>query len=112
MSKKRTFTVVLEPEADDGGYSVHCPALPGCHSQGETRSEAPANIKEAIQLVWEVRESDAMAPEVVIAQLVGPPEEWALVAAEIGHILRARHDDGLPLTIETAQVEVSIGVPA
>ena len=42
------FKVVLEPE-EDGGYSVHCPALKGCHSQGETVEEALTNIKEAIE---------------------------------------------------------------
>ena len=42
------FKVVLEPE-EDGGYCVHCPALKGCHSQGETVEEALANIKEAIE---------------------------------------------------------------
>ncbi|MCK4224765.1 MAG: type II toxin-antitoxin system HicB family antitoxin [candidate division Zixibacteria bacterium] len=42
------FKVILEPE-EDGGYSVHCPALKGCHSQGETMEEALANIKEAIE---------------------------------------------------------------
>ena len=41
------FKVILEPEKD-GGYSVHCPALKGGHSQGETVEEALANIKEAI----------------------------------------------------------------
>lgn len=44
------FTVILEPEPQAGGYSVHVAALPGCHSQGETREEALANIKEAIEL--------------------------------------------------------------
>ena len=44
------FTVVLERELEAGGYSVHVPALPGCHSQGETRDEALDNIKEAIEL--------------------------------------------------------------
>lgn len=42
------FKVVLEPE-EEGGFSVHCPALKGCHSQGETEEEALANIKEAIE---------------------------------------------------------------
>ena len=41
--------IVLEQE-EDGTYSVHCPALKGCHSQGETREEALRNIQEAIQL--------------------------------------------------------------
>ena len=30
------FTVVIEPDADEGGYVVHCPALQGCWSQDET----------------------------------------------------------------------------
>ncbi len=36
------------------GWSVNCPALPGCHSQGTTRAEALENINEAIQLWIEV----------------------------------------------------------
>jgi len=45
--------IVLEEE-EDGTFSVHCPALKGCHSQGETRDEALQNIQEAIQLYLEV----------------------------------------------------------
>jgi len=45
--------IILEQE-EDGGYSVHCPALKGCHSQGETREEALKNIQEAIELYLEV----------------------------------------------------------
>ncbi len=41
------FKVVLE-EAEEGGYIVSCPALPGCHSQGDNAEEALKNIKEAI----------------------------------------------------------------
>ncbi len=43
------YTVVLEQEAD-GGYVASVPALPGCFSQGDTREEALANIREAIEL--------------------------------------------------------------
>ncbi len=32
----------------DEGYSVWCPALPGCWSQGQTEQEAMENIKDAI----------------------------------------------------------------
>ncbi len=31
------------------GYDAHCPALQGCHSQGDTLEEAIENIKDAIQ---------------------------------------------------------------
>lgn len=41
------FKVVLQ-EAEEGGYIVSCPALPGCHSQGDNVDEALKNIKEAI----------------------------------------------------------------
>jgi predicted RNase H-like HicB family nuclease len=43
------YTVVLEQE-QDGGYVASVPALPGCVSQGDTREEALANIREAIEL--------------------------------------------------------------
>lgn len=33
-----------------GGYVVTVPSLPGCYSQGDTRAEALANIREAIDL--------------------------------------------------------------
>ena len=32
----------------DEGYSISCPGLPGCRSQGETEEEALENIKDAI----------------------------------------------------------------
>jgi predicted RNase H-like HicB family nuclease len=33
----------------DEGYSVSCPGLPGCWSQGKTEAQAIDNIKDAIQ---------------------------------------------------------------
>ncbi len=48
----RRFRVVLEKEKE-GGFHVFCPALPGCHTQGETTDEAIQNIREAIQLYVE-----------------------------------------------------------
>ena len=46
------FKVLLEPE-EAGGYVAVCPALAGCYSQGDTVTEAMANIKEAIELCLE-----------------------------------------------------------
>ena len=40
--------VVIRRDKVDGGYVASCPALPGCHSQGENLSEVRANIREAI----------------------------------------------------------------
>jgi len=42
------FAVTFEHD-EDGYIVVSCPALPGCHSQGRTKEEATANIREAIQ---------------------------------------------------------------
>ena len=44
-----TRQVILHP-AEEGGYWVEVPSLPGCFSQGDTREEALENIKEAIAL--------------------------------------------------------------
>jgi predicted RNase H-like HicB family nuclease len=40
--------VIIYP-GEDGYWVAECPSLPGCVSQGETRTEAIANIREAIQ---------------------------------------------------------------
>lgn len=49
--------IILEP-SDEGGYSVYVPSLPGCISEGDSKEEAIANIKEAIELYLEPIEDD------------------------------------------------------
>jgi len=66
------FVATLDRD-EDGVWIAECPSIPGCVSQGETREEAIANIREAIAACLEVRA-----------------------------------ERGLPLTIETQQVEVAI----
>jgi predicted RNase H-like HicB family nuclease len=46
------YTAIFEVQPD-GGYHVMCPALPGCHSEGDTLEEATANILEAITVYLE-----------------------------------------------------------
>lgn len=41
------YRVIIEQD-EDGMYVVQCPSLPGCVSQGCTRDEARANIRDAI----------------------------------------------------------------
>ena len=48
----RDFDVVLL-EDETGGYVAVVPALPGCHTQGDTLAEVMENAKEAIDLYWE-----------------------------------------------------------
>jgi len=43
------YTVIIH-DAEEGGYWVEVPALPGCFSQGETIEEALQNVREAITL--------------------------------------------------------------
>lgn len=42
----RDFDVVLL-EDERGGYGAIVPALPGCHTQGDTLAQVMENIKEA-----------------------------------------------------------------
>ena len=41
------YRVIIEQD-EDGMFVAECPTLPGCISQGQTRVEAVANIKDAI----------------------------------------------------------------
>lgn len=96
------LTVILAPERG-GRYSVICPAVPGCVSQGDSLEEALTNIREAILLCLEVRrESGAPSP-------VETPE---IIAREIRECLEDRAAEGLPLTIETREVNLEVEVAA
>lgn len=66
------FVATLDRD-EDGVWIAECPSIPGCVSQGDSREEALANIREAIAACLEVRA-----------------------------------ERGMPLTIETRQVEVAI----
>ncbi|HEX8163898.1 MAG TPA: type II toxin-antitoxin system HicB family antitoxin [Pyrinomonadaceae bacterium] len=70
------FNVTIDRD-EDGVWIAECPSIPGCVSQGATKHEAIANVKEAIALCLEVRS-----------------------------------EKGLPLTIETQQVEIEIEAAA
>ncbi len=52
MTNSLTYTVFYEA-APEGGFVALVPALPGCHSLGDTIEEAEANIREAIELYLE-----------------------------------------------------------
>lgn len=54
---------VLIYQDEDGYFIAEVPSLPGCISQGESRTEALNNIKEAIALHIEVlRDRDEPIP--------------------------------------------------
>jgi predicted RNase H-like HicB family nuclease len=64
------FAVTIDRD-EDGVWVAECPSIPGCVSQGHSKDEALANVKDAIRLCLEVRA-----------------------------------ERGMPLTVETQQVEV------
>ncbi len=90
------YTVILLPEVV-GGYSIICPALPGCASQGETLPEAIANIQEAAEGWLEswVKSGNAIPSET--AEIVGEEAKQCLIDREL---------DGFPLILETRLVEI------
>ena len=62
----RQFDVVLE-RAEEGGFVVSVPDLPGVWTQGETRDEALANVSDAIAGYLETLEAEGWpVPEPVI----------------------------------------------
>ncbi len=62
------YRVLIEQD-EDGVFVAEVPSLPGCISQGHTREEATANIKEAIALYLESLEAhdEAVPPPITSA---------------------------------------------
>ena len=50
------YKVVLQHSRE--GYSVSCPGLPGCWSQGSTLEEAIQNMRDAVQIYLRARGED------------------------------------------------------
>lgn len=67
------YRVLIEQDGD-GVFVAEVPSLPGCISQGQTRAEALANIREAIGVYLESLESHG--------EPVPPPITEELVEAE------------------------------
>ncbi len=64
-----TYKVVLQRTEEN--FSVYCPGLPGCWSQGDTEEEAIENIKDAIHeylaAVYEsVKDAEVREVEVMV----------------------------------------------
>ena len=63
------FVITLD-DGEDGYIVASCPALPGCHSQGESKEEAIANIKEAIEgYIASIREQGEAMPTQVVEEV-------------------------------------------
>jgi len=55
--KNLQFKVLIEQD-EDGVFVASVPAIPGCHTQGDTYEEAVKGIQEAIELCLEVAKND------------------------------------------------------
>lgn len=66
---KTKFKIVLEKE-EAGGYTVFVPALPGCHTQGDTIEEALGNAREAIECYIESLKKDGLPIPTTSEELV------------------------------------------
>jgi predicted RNase H-like HicB family nuclease len=62
------FKVILEL-AEEGGYVVYVPSLPGCISEGDSKEEALKNIKEAIELYLEPTENPVLVNSAEVAEV-------------------------------------------
>jgi predicted RNase H-like HicB family nuclease len=60
QTEKTMRQIVVYP-GEDGYWVSECPSLPGCISQGKTREEAVANMKEAIRGYIAALEEDHLA---------------------------------------------------
>ncbi len=65
-----TFKIELIEEPD-GGFIANVPALPGCHTQGDSFNDVIENIKDAIQLYLDVLYDESTSkPSEVHSQIV------------------------------------------
>ena len=57
----KTFTAVIEKDAETGIFVGYIPGFPGAHSQGDTLEELNANLQEVLELLLEEGEPDLEA---------------------------------------------------
>ncbi len=77
-----TYTVLLEPDPDEGGFTVTVAELPGCITQGETVDEALAMAQEVIAPHLEGLAEDGLP--VPVEQI---PLQLAAVEVDVGALV-------------------------
>jgi len=68
----RSFTAVIEQDADTGLYVGYVPGFPGAHSQGETLDELQRNLHEVVEMLLEDGEP-ALGSELIGTQRILVP---------------------------------------
>jgi predicted RNase H-like HicB family nuclease len=99
----KTYTVILSPDPNAGGYAVIVPAMPGALTEADTRAEALERIS-AVMAIWlEIAAADGYAPR---------DETPELIADEVASVLEDRSEEGWDWTVELATVSPSARVAA
>jgi predicted RNase H-like HicB family nuclease len=49
----KSYTAIVERDADTGLYVGHIPGFPGAYSQGETLDELHRNLQEVVEMLLE-----------------------------------------------------------
>lgn len=65
----RSYTAIIERDADTGLYVGYVPGFPGAHSQGDTLDELHENLREVIEMLLE-DDTPALATEFVGTQQI------------------------------------------
>jgi len=76
------YTVIFEP-AEEGGYVVKCPALPGLVTEGDNLEEARAMAKDAIQAYLESLRKDELPIPSDVKLALEPVKEEIEVVLEV-----------------------------
>lgn len=72
----RSYTAIIERDADTGLYVGYVPGFPGAHSQGDTLDELHENLREVIEMLLE-DDIPALAAEFVGTQQIVLPRTSA-----------------------------------
>ena len=99
-----TYSVALVQTVE--GYSVSCPGLPGCWSQGQTEEEALENIRDAIQqylavarqLAGERELREVEIPALVVGKIAGISHLRAVKALERAGFSTVRQSKHIVMT--------------
>lgn len=68
----KSYTILLWPDLDEGGFTVTVPSMPGCVTEGDTLDEALDNARDAIETYLEglIKHGEPIPDEDVRPQLL------------------------------------------
>lgn len=99
----RAFVLVLDPDTEEGGYTVTVPVLPGCITEGDTFDEAVGMGREALAGYLE---SMTMAGEEIPRDSLA--EEMARSEAKAEHFVQQRQPCAEPGCADCAALELVV----